>query len=166
MHQHDTVAARSHTPSWRCRSFSLFRHMLTSTGFSLVREVGNYPYMSSSSSTPPSGCPSAGSAVVFCSAAGEVSVGADPVAGVGVSVPGDALVATGASGAAAAGAGVGVGADDWKAGCIPAPNPSIRRLAASASFLSHARYACNGKTRLFRQFHDSSILRGNNAVCP
>lgn len=102
--------------------------------------------MSSSSSTAPSGCASAdsadGSAVAFCSAE-EVSVDADS-ATVAVPVLGDALVAAGGSGAADVGAGVGVGACDWKEGCIPTPIPSIRRLAARASFLSHARYACNG----------------------
>lgn len=37
-----------------------------------------------------------------------------------------------------AGAGVG-GAGELNAGCMPAPIPSISRLAASASFLSHAK---------------------------
>lgn len=106
--------------------------------------------MSSSSSPPP--CELAGS--VDGSAAADSPVAGEGAAGVsagGVAtapvVVAESLLAvgagvgTGAAAGAAAGAGAGVGAGTWKAG-VP-PLISLRRkFAASASFLSHAKYAC------------------------
>lgn len=48
---------------------------------------------------------------------------------------------TGVAGVAAVG-GAGTGAGAWKAGGMPAPISLRRKFAASASFLSHAKYAC------------------------
>lgn len=116
--------------------------------------------MSSSSSPPPCGLlasadASAGAvSPVAEEGAAEVSSGADSAEAEGVA---ESLLAvgagTGAAGAAGAGAGVGAGA--WKAD-MPAPISLRRKFAASASFLSHAKYAWDrrGKTSVR---HDGAV---------
>lgn len=102
--------------------------------------------MSSSSSPPPCGLLESadGSAGADSPVAGEgegaagVSAG---VASVAAEVVAESLLAAGAGTGAAAGAGAGVGAGAWKAD-IPPPISLRRKFAASASFLSHAKYAC------------------------
>lgn len=98
-----------------------------------------YPYMSSSSSPPPLGLlPSAdGSAGGVSSVpeggAAELTSGVDSADAEGGA---ESLLAVGAGTGAAGAAGAGV----WKAD-MPAPMSLRRKFAASASFLSHAKYA-------------------------
>ena len=120
-----------------------------------------YPYISSSSSPSPcaglstdgfvgGSSPLAGAGEgAAAAAAGAASAAAGVASAAGVAA--SPLVATGAVGAAAgtgatgAATGVDAAAGAWKAGCIPAPISFRRRFAASASFLSHAKYACYRK---------------------
>lgn len=98
--------------------------------------------MSSSSSPPPCGLfeSADGSAEADSPVAGASEGAASAVA----VVVADSLLAagggTGAAAGAAEGAGAGVGAGAWKAAMLP-PISFRRKFAASASFLSHAKYA-------------------------
>lgn len=88
---------------------------------------------------PGDGAGAAAASLEATSVAGVGGVTASALAAIGV-----AGAATGAAGTGAAGAGAGVAAAGaWKAGCIPAPISLRSRFAASASFLSHAKYACD-----------------------
>lgn len=133
--------------------------------------INIYPYMSSSSSPPPCGLLESadGSAGADSPAAGDgegegaarvVPAGTSAAAGVAESL----LVWAGAgagTGAAPGGAGAGVGAGAWKAGMLP-PISLRRKFAASASFLSHAKYACSPRRE---SNHSGPIQQSAANVC-
>lgn len=98
----------------------------------------SYPYMSSSSSPSCAGLSAGGPE-------GDDSPVAASVDEAAVSAPLVLVIVVGAGAGVvgtAVGAGDGNGAGASKAGCMPPPMSLRSRFAASASFLSHAKYAC------------------------